>query len=126
MNKEICIITCHGFTGYPEEMNPLGAYLQTKGYVWKNLQLPGHGTTPEDLKDKTWRDWTSYVLNEVDKSLKKYNNQVVMAGLSLGGILTLYTLINRPQLKAGVVLATPVNAIGFFQGLFLKIPFLDK
>ena len=24
-----CIITCHGYTGYPEEMDPFGSYFDT-------------------------------------------------------------------------------------------------
>ena len=124
MDKKYCILTCHGFTGYPEEMEPIGKFLQDKGFDWKNLQLPGHGTTPEDLKTKKWTDWTEYVLQEVDKALKDYDNNVIMVGLSLGGALTLYTLINRPSMKAGICLAAPVNVVNFFQEILLSIPFL--
>ena len=92
-------------------MEPIGHYLQEKGYIWKNLQLPGHGTTPEDLKTKKWTDWTEYVLREVDASLKEYKNNVIMIGLSLGGALKLYILENRPDIKAGLCLATTVNFI---------------
>ncbi len=125
MNKKICIVTCHGFTGYPEEMDPIGKFLQEKGFDWKNLQLPGHGTTPEDLKTKKWTDWTQYVLEEIDKCLQEYENNVIMVGLSLGGALTLFTLINRPQLKAGICLATPVTIVTFTQKILLNIPFLS-
>ena len=124
MDQKFCIVTCHGFTGYPEEMEPIGEYLQEKGYDWKNLQLPGHGTTPEDLKTKKWTDWTDYVLQEIDICLKEYDNNVIMIGLSLGGALTLYTLINRPLMKAGFTLAAPVNVVTFFQKILLNIPFL--
>lgn len=130
MENKTCIVTCHGFTGYPEEMDPIGKYLQEKGFDWKNLQLPGHGTTPEDLKTKKWTDWTEYVLHEVDNLLQEYNNNVVMIGLSLGGALTLYTLINRPSIKAGICLAAPANLIPWYQKLLLKLPisqyFVDR
>ncbi len=122
ITQKICIVTCHGFTGYPEEMEPIGKFFCNKGYDWKNLQLPGHGTSPEDLKTKNWTDWTDYVLQEIDKNLKEYNNNVIMVGLSLGGALTLYTLINRPLIKAGICLATPINIMTFFQKMLLKIP----
>ena len=106
-------------------MEPIGHYLQEKGYIWKILQLPGHGTTPEDLKKKKWTDWTEYVLREVDASLKEYNNNVIMIGLSLGGALTLYILENRPDIKAGVCLATPDNFITWYQRILLKLPFIQ-
>ena len=122
MTQNTCIVTCHGFTGYPDEMEPIGSYLQKNGFDWKNLQLPGHGTTPEDLKTKKWTDWTDYVLQEIDFCLEKYNNNVIMIGLSLGGALTLYTLINRPNIKAGICLATPVKAIAWYQKYLLKLP----
>ena len=124
MSKKFCIVTCHGFTGYPAEMESIGRYLQDRGFDWKNLQLPGHGTTPEDLKTKKWTDWTNYILSEVDQCLKDYNDNVFMIGLSLGGVMTLYTLINRPKVQAGICLATPVNIAKKYQKFMLKLPFI--
>lgn len=124
LNKDFCVITCHGFSGYPQEMEPIGKFLQEKGFSWKNLQLPGHGTTAEDLKTTKWSDWTNYVLQEVDQSLQEFNNNVIMIGLSLGGDLTLYILANRPNVKAGICLATPINVITWYQKVFLRLPFI--
>lgn len=128
MNEQLCIITCHGFTGYPAEMEPIGKFLEDKGkdkgFIWKNLQLPGHGTTPEDLKTKKWEDWANYLLEEVDKCLQEFNNNVIMIGLSLGGALTLYALANRPNVKAGVCLATPITVVSWYQKILLRLPFI--
>ncbi len=120
-NKDICIITSHGFTGYPEEMQPLGDYLLEKGYSWHNLTIPGHGTTPEDLKTKKWTDWTSYVKSEVEKKQSEYP-VVIMSGLSMGGSLTLWALENIPSLSAGITLAASIKIMNFFQSLFTFLP----
>ena len=128
MNKfdpsKYCLITCHGFTGYPEEMEPLGLFFQEKGMTWRNLQLPGHGTTPEDLKNTTWVEWTKYVKEEVISAMEEFGNNVIMSGLSLGGALTLYVLEEIPDVKAGIALAAPIKVLSWFHYPLLLIPFL--
>ena len=119
--SEYCVITCHGFTGYPEEMNPLGEFLTKKGYCWKNLTLPGHNTTPEDLKQTLWHDWANYVNTEIEEALHS-SKGVFFTGLSLGGTMTLYALETYPSLLGGATLAAAVKVFPFWQELLLKLP----
>lgn len=122
MKNKICVITSHGFAGYPEEMDPLGKYLESKGYDWYNLTIPGHDTTPEDLREKKWTDWTSCVSNNIVSKMKEYPDGVIMAGLSMGGLLTLWALENHPGLKAGVSLSAPMKILNWYQNILLKLP----
>ncbi|MHA2363042.1 MAG: alpha/beta hydrolase [Candidatus Hodarchaeales archaeon] len=126
VENETCLITSHGFTGFPSEMDPLGNYLLEKNFVWKNLILPGHATTPEYLRDVTWQEWGNYVINEIQLLLENSRyNKVVMAGLSLGGLLTLYALEELPELSAGITLAAPIKIFNPFQAFLSKIPKLS-
>lgn len=120
--ENICIITCHGFTGYPAEMEPLGNYLFEKGFTWHNLKIPGHDTTPEDLRIKKWTDWTDYVSKEIKIKLKEYPDGVFFSGLSMGGILTLWALENFPELKGGITLSTPVEILNWYQRFMTRLP----
>jgi carboxylesterase len=120
--SKYCVVTCHGFTGYPEEMEPFGKFLQNKGLNWYNLTLPGHAATPEDLRNTRWRDWTAYVKKEVKKKLDKYSDGVFFSGLSLGGAMTLYVMQQFPQLKGGIPLSAPVSILNWWQKIATKLP----
>ncbi len=102
-------------------MEPLGRFLEDRGHVWHNLTIPGHGTTPEDLRTKKWMDWTAYVGSEISKKLAE-NDTVVFTGLSMGGTLTLWALENFPELKGGVTLSAPVEILSWPQRLLTILP----
>ena len=121
--SKYCVITCHGFTGYPSEMDLLGKSIKENGFTWLNLQLPGHNTNPQDLREKTWIDWVEYVRNEVRACLLKYD-EVFFTGLSLGGVMTLFVLENFPKVKAGATMSAPMQIFNPLQKLLIKLPFV--
>ncbi|MHA2170870.1 MAG: alpha/beta hydrolase [Candidatus Kariarchaeaceae archaeon] len=121
-HSKYCIVTCHGFTGYPEEMDPLGKYFVGKGFSWSNLTLPGHGTTPKDLRNTTWKDWTNHMEQELKDKLQQYPDGVFFSGLSLGGVMTLYAMQEYPQLKGGIPMSAPVNILNWWQKIATKLP----
>jgi len=75
-----------------------------------NVELPrlaGHGTEVTDLLDKTWADWSS----DAEAALQRLTarcSKVVVAGLSMGGALTLW-LASRHSNLAGIVCINPVT-----------------
>ena len=75
-----------------------------------NVELPrlaGHGTEVTDLLDKTWADWSS----DAEAALQRLTarcSEVVVAGLSMGGALTLW-LASRHSNLAGIVCINPVT-----------------
>jgi carboxylesterase len=99
-----CLLV-HGFSGSPPEMRPMGEFLAAKGLTVLGVRLAGHGTSPEDMATTTWRDWVASAeagLWEV----KARCEQVFVAGLSMGGLITLHLATHHPV--AGiVVMATP-------------------
>ena len=119
---EIGVVTIHGFTGYPEEMELLGHYLENKGFYWENVKLPGHTTTPEDLKKYSWKDWAAEVMKTIQKTKKQVRNGVFVSGLSLGGLLTLYSLIHDPEIRGGITLAAPIKIFKWYHQLISPLP----
>jgi carboxylesterase len=83
-----CLLV-HGFSGSPPEMRPMGEYLAAKGLTVRGVRLAGHGTTPEDMARTGWRDWVASA-EEGLRELQRRCDQVFVAGLSMGGLITLH------------------------------------
>jgi carboxylesterase len=84
----IGVLLVHGFTGTPKEMRWMGEYLAGKCYSVLAPRLAGHATQIEDLNRVHWSDW----LHSVEDGyhlLKGAADKIVIAGLSMGGILSL-------------------------------------
>ncbi len=104
------ILLIHGFTGTPSEMRFLGEYLRDKGYTVRGILLKGHGTTPEDMKKCSYRDWMRGAA-EGYKSLKQECDEVFAVGLSMGGLLALY-LARNYDVRGAVTLSAPIRIHG--------------
>lgn len=79
----LCI---HGFTGSPEELAPLAAYLQEKT-DWQVVvpTLPGHGNGAT-LEGISHKDWVAYAEKELKKLLSACD-EVYVIGFSMGGLI---------------------------------------
>lgn len=104
-NKK-AVLLIHGYTGTPDEMRPLGDYLNSVGYTVRCERLPGHGTTVEDLKNTTAIDWFATVSTACQELLEEFE-EVYVCGLSMGGLLAIKTAATFPVKKAAF-LATPI------------------
>lgn len=105
--KTGCVLV-HGFTGAPKEMRLMGEALQRKGISSLGVRLAGHATHPDDLNRTLWRDWLASVEDGIH-ILSDICDTVFIAGLSLGGILSLVAASRYPQLKGAIAIATPYN-----------------
>lgn len=83
------ILLLHGYTAASPEMRPIGDYLADKGLTVVAPLLPGHGTTPEDLNSRTWREVADAAADEL-YALQARCDRVYVGGLSMGGLLTLH------------------------------------
>ena len=92
----------HGFTSTPSELRELGRYLVGRGITAGAPLLPGHGTSPPDLRGLTWRDWYECASAALDE-MRSTCARVYVAGLSLGGTLALHLAAQRGSDLAGVV-----------------------
>jgi carboxylesterase len=99
-------LVIHGFTGTPQSMRPLAEIFAAAGFSVEMPRLPGHGTTPEDMSNYGWSDWTA-VVEATYRDLARRVDKMVVAGLSMGGALTLWLAEHHPAI-AGIVLINPV------------------
>jgi carboxylesterase len=103
-SKPACLLI-HGFTGTPKEMRWLGEYLNQYGYTCLGIRLTGHATDPEDMIRSNWTDWAASV-EDGYSLLRGLTDQIVLAGLSMGGILALL-MSTRLETKGVIGLSTP-------------------
>jgi len=87
-DSDTCIITLHGFSSAPKEVEQLSRYLHSNGFAVYSPRLEGHGTSPEDLKYKTWQDWYNSVSRAITIASLKYQ-KIYIVGFSTGGLLAL-------------------------------------
>lgn len=104
---DVGVLCVHGFTGTPYEMRYLGERLHRAGFTVRGLQLPGHGTSVDELDRTTWHDWSAAVDAEID-ALARRCRRVAVVGQSLGGLLALHAAAHRDDLAAIATLATPL------------------
>jgi len=102
------VLVLHGFTGDPSSVRGLGEALAAAGHAVELPRLPGHGTTVEDMVPTRWADWSA----EAEAALERLEarsevEQVVVAGLSMGGTLSLWLAERHPEV-AGLVLVNPL------------------
>lgn len=100
------VLLIHGFTGSPAAMRGLGKYLnETHGYSTLGIRLPGHGTHVDDLRRTGWRDWIAAVEDGLN-FLQGMSDRIYVAGLSMGGVLTLIAASRYP-IRGAVALSAP-------------------
>lgn len=105
--NDVGVLLCHGFTGTTQSMRYLGEQLHAAGYTVIGPRLKGHGTSPAAMALTTAQDWIDSV-DEALAELRSHCKQVFMAGLSMGGTLTLYTAAKHADVIKGAV---PINAV---------------
>ncbi|HER25473.1 MAG TPA: alpha/beta fold hydrolase [Rhodospirillales bacterium] len=95
------ILLVHGFLSTPSELSEFGHRVAGPETAVLGIRLAGHGTSPWDLKQRSWRDW----LNSVRRGyriLTGFCDQIVIVGFSLGGALSLRLAAEHPQNLLGV------------------------
>lgn len=101
----IGVLVLHGFTSCPQSMRPQAEAFAAAGYTVELPLLPGHGTTVEDMATTGFADWSA-AADAAYKDLASRCRAVVVAGLSLGGALTLWLAAEHPEI-AGIVVVNP-------------------
>lgn len=101
----IGVLCLHGFTGNPSSMRGFAEAMAEAGHHVELPRLPGHGTDVSDMIPTRWSHWTSEV-EEAFKTLSSRVDKVVVAGLSMGGSLTLWTALQHPEIS-GIICINP-------------------
>jgi carboxylesterase len=127
-NGSTGVLLIHGFTGSTTEMLLISNYYQQQGFTVLAPLLPGHGTNPEDLNTKRWKDWVRHVKESLDRLNSECQN-VFVTGLSLGALLSLYLAANNTSVRGVVAYSPPLpiaHARSYLFPLKYLIPSLSK
>ncbi len=100
------VLLVHGFTGTPKEMRPMGEDFARRGYTVLGIRLAGHATNLQDIARTHWEDWLTSVEDGLHL-LQPCTERIFIAGLSMGGILTLLASARFPVIQAAAAISTP-------------------
>jgi len=124
------IYIIHGFTNTTYETRDLAKYLGEQGFYAKAINLPGHGTTPEDCNRVKFTDWIEFTERGVAEMSSRCDN-VYVIGISMGSDLALHLSSVFP-LNAAVFASTVLEFKEYFSTCILTplfhriIPFREK
>jgi carboxylesterase len=96
------VLVLHGFTGNPSSVRPLAEAFADAGFSVELPRLPGHGTSVDDLMVTRWADWAA-AADESYTSLAARCDRTVVAGLSMGGTLSLWLALHHADVAAAVL-----------------------
>jgi carboxylesterase len=89
------LLFIHGFTASPYEGKYIAERLHGKSGLTVSVPLlPGHGTNPDDLRDKTWKDWYNFVEEKL-LELKESCTHVFVCGQSMGAAMALRLAVHQ-------------------------------
>ena len=100
-SEKIGVVLIHGLLSSPAELRAYGESLAALGYPVIGVRLCGHGTSPWDLRDRSWQDWLASVRRGYE-IISAFSDQVCMIGFSTGGALALRLAAEKPEKLAGV------------------------
>jgi carboxylesterase len=104
--NDIGVLLVHGFTGTTQSMRYLGHALNKAGFTVVAPRLEGHGVSAQAMAKSTATQWVRSAEDGMDQIRAKCRS-VFVAGLSMGGTLSLYLAATYPTAFKGVV---PINA----------------
>ncbi|MEQ8176229.1 MAG: alpha/beta fold hydrolase [Syntrophomonadaceae bacterium] len=113
--KHAAILFIHGFTASPSEVLPTARLIaEARGVAVRGILLPGHGASPEELNRFGWEDWFEAVKDACLSLLRDFES-VYVAGLSMGGMLSLLAGVRIPNIKGIVSINAPIFVEDFFK-----------
>ncbi len=98
----IGVVLVHGFLASPAELRDFGGRLFDAGHAVMGVRLRGHGTSPWDLRERSWHDWLDSV-RRGHRIMSALCERVCLVGFSSGGALALCLAAERSYPVAGVV-----------------------
>ncbi len=100
-----CLIL-HGFTSCADSVNRVPLRLEPHNIPYRMPLMRGHGTRPEDLIGVTWHDWYADA-DAAFNDLRREVEQVIVVGLSMGGLVAAHLAAAHAREVAGLVMIAP-------------------
>lgn len=82
------VLLIHGFTGSSGHMRVIGNELNEAGFTVRGITLPGHGQDLDAMAKSNWKEWLQ-AARDAYADLRKRYKHVSVAGLSMGGCISL-------------------------------------
>ncbi len=120
-SRKIGVVLVHGYMAAPFEVKHLAEFLGGNGLWVYAVRLKGHGTSPEDLAQRTFTDWVAAVERGY-AVMSHLCRQVVVGGFSAGGLLALELAARLKDIK-GVFAICPSMSLKDFSSRF--VPAVD-
>ncbi len=100
--KRLKLILVHGGGANGRLMSPIGIALLKLGYECIVPDLPGFGLTVEN-SPTSYSDWVDLINHLIDQELEKDNREIVLCGISLGGMLSYHVACSNNNVSAIMV-----------------------
>ncbi|MGI9188174.1 MAG: alpha/beta hydrolase [Gaiellales bacterium] len=111
---ENVVVLFHGLTNCPAQMTKLAEQLEQQGANVVVLRAPGHGQAngPGGLAGIEAEQFRDYADSSIDIAAGLGDHVTVM-GLSLGGLITTWSVIERSEVERAVIIAPAYQLGGF-------------
>ena len=107
-SRRLGIVLSHGYMAAPMEVEGLATYLQKQGFWVYTPRLKGHGTSPEDLAQRSYQDWLAS-MEEGYALISSICERVVLGGFSTGAGLALHLAARVKDLSGVFAIAAPLR-----------------
>ena len=107
-SRSVGVLLSHGYMAAPAEVLSLAKYLTGKGYWVYVPRLRGHGTAPEDLAQRSYREWI-YSMEDGYILMRNLCRRVVVGGFSTGAALALELASRLPSIIGVFAVSTPLR-----------------
>jgi esterase/lipase/1-acyl-sn-glycerol-3-phosphate acyltransferase len=96
-------LICHGYKSSPMEVLELSSHIHKQGYEVYAPRLKGHGTSPLNLRDVTWKNWYDSVQRGF-AFLQTSCSKTSVIGFSTGALLALMLAAKNPDNISSLIL----------------------
>lgn len=96
------LVLSHGYKSAPKEVEALANYIHSLKINVYAVRLSGHGTMPEDLRDRRWESWYD-AYNKGFAALNQVSKKIYLAGFSTGGLLALLAASRKQSKVDGII-----------------------
>ena len=118
------VLLIHGLGTNHKSMVKIAELLEKHNFIVDNIDLPGHNTTPEDLKNTEWTEWTEQTQKRLE-SLAKKTSKVFVLGASLGSVISLYLATKNPDVDGLILCSTALKPFNFKSWIVYNFHFIQ-